>query len=67
MLLNLARGLSFVVAFFNVATWRAVGFAWAWSAFAIVLLLFWLPVLALAVGGERWRARLGHPAFHAFM
>lgn len=65
--MNLSRGISFVMGFFNVAAWEALGFDWAWTMFALILFAFWLPILGLMVWGEKWRARLGEPSFHQYI
>lgn len=65
--MNLSRGLTFVIGFFNVKTWEAIGFGWAWTMFAFILFAFWLPILALMIFGEQWRNKLGKPAFHQWM
>ncbi|KAF2102919.1 MFS general substrate transporter [Rhizodiscina lignyota] len=67
VLMNLSRGLSFVMGFFNVVTWEAIGFDWAWTTFALILLVFWFPILSLMIWGEKWRRRLGEPSFHQYI
>jgi len=67
ILLNFSRGLSFVVGFFWFPMVEKIGFAWTWSTLALILLVFWLPILALMRWGEGWRKRLGEPTFHQYM
>lgn len=65
--MNFSRGLTFVIGFFNVASWEALGFDWAWVMFAFLLLAFWLPILSLMFFGEKWRLALGEPRFHQYI
>lgn len=64
--MNFSRGITFVIGFFNVRSWEALGFDWAWVMFGFVLLAFWLPILSLMIWGERWRNRLGKPTFNKY-
>jgi hypothetical protein len=66
ILMNFGRGVSFVIGFFWLPMVHKIGFAWTWAALAIVLLVFWIPILALMKWGEGWRKRLGPPTFHQF-
>ncbi|OAA58653.1 Major facilitator superfamily domain protein [Niveomyces insectorum RCEF 264] len=66
VLMNLSRGLSFVIGFFWSPMVERIGYDWTWSALALVLFAFWLPILGLMIWGERWRKRLGEPSFHQF-
>lgn len=67
VLFNLSRGLSFVVGYFALPFADEVGFPAAWGTFAAVLFVFYIPIVALMGWGERWRHRLGEPAFHKHM
>jgi len=67
VIFNLGRGLSFALGFFALPFADKVGFFWAWFTFAVILMVFFVPVAALMIWGERWRARLGLPAFHRYM
>ena len=67
ILLNFSRGLSFVVGFFWLPMVDQIGFAWTWTTLALILLILWLPILALMRWGEGWRKRLGEPTFHQYM
>lgn len=67
VLFNLSRGLSFVVGYFALPFANQVGYLWSWFTFAVVLFLFFLPVAALMVWGEKWRERMGQPNFHRYL
>lgn len=67
VLLNLGRGLSFVVGYFALPYAMEVGYAAAWGTFAGVLFLFFIPVAGLIVWGENWRVQMGEPRFHRFL
>ncbi|KAF8069947.1 major facilitator superfamily domain-containing protein [Lyophyllum atratum] len=67
VLMNLGRGLSFVIGFFGLPFAERIGYDWAWITFALILFIFWLPILALMRFGERWRERMGPPGFHQYM
>ncbi|CAK7204856.1 hypothetical protein SEUCBS139899_007618 [Sporothrix eucalyptigena] len=66
VLMNLGRGLSFVVGFWWSPMVAKIGYAWTWSSQALILLFFWLPILALMIKGEQWRLKLGAPQFHQY-
>ncbi|EPE04869.1 mfs general substrate transporter [Ophiostoma piceae UAMH 11346] len=66
VLMNFSRGISFVIGFFWPAMVAKIGYAWTWSSLALVLLVFWLPILSLMIWGEQWRIRLGPPKFHQY-
>lgn len=61
-LLNLSRGLSFVVGFFALPFAGRVGYLGAWGTFAGVLGVAFLPVGSLVFWGEGWRRKLGEPS-----
>jgi MFS family permease len=67
VLFNLSRGLSFIVGYFALPFAAEVGYFWAWFTFAMVLVLFFVPIAALMVWGEKWRQRLGEPNFHRYL
>jgi hypothetical protein len=67
VLFNLSRGLSFVVGYFALPFADQVGYFWAWFTFAAVLFVFFFPIAALIVWGEKWRNRLGEPRFHKYL
>ncbi|KAG9248343.1 major facilitator superfamily domain-containing protein [Calycina marina] len=67
VLFNLSRGLSFFVGYFALPYADSAGFPAAWGTFAAVLVVFFIPIVALMIWGERWRHRLGEPAFHRHM
>ena len=67
VLFNLSRGTSFVVGYFALPFAAEVGYFWAWFTFAAALVIFFLPIIALMVWGERWRVRLGAPTFHRYL
>ncbi|KAL1889009.1 hypothetical protein Sste5346_009189 [Sporothrix stenoceras] len=66
VLMNLGRGLSFVVGFWWSPMVAKIGYAWTWSSQALILLVFWFPILALMIKGEGWRKKLGAPSFHQY-
>ena len=66
VLMNLGRGLSFVVGFFWPAMVAEIGYGWTWSSLGLVLLVCWFPVGALLIWGERWRLKMGPPTFHQY-
>ncbi|KAF7289002.1 MFS general substrate transporter [Mycena indigotica] len=64
-LLNFARQeISFTVGFWSLRFGDKVGFQFSGVTYALVSLLFFLPVLYLMRYGERLRARLGEPGFN---
>jgi len=67
VLLNLSRGLSFVVGYFALPFAAKVGFATAWGTFAALLFGCWMPIAALMIWGEQWRNKLGAPNFHQYL
>lgn len=67
VLFNLARGLSFVVGFFALPFAARVGYFWAWFTFAAVIFVFFFPIAALMIWGEKWRKALGQPTFHRYL
>ncbi|GLB45032.1 putative sugar (and other) transporter [Lyophyllum shimeji] len=67
VLMNLGRGLSFVIGFFGLPYAERVGYHWGWTTFALILLVFYIPVLMLMRYGEMWRKSLGPPEFHQYI
>lgn len=67
VLMNLSRGLSFCLAFFALPYGEKVGYDLAWMTFALILWVYWLPILALMVWGERWRTSLPVPQIHQYL
>jgi len=67
VLMNLSRGLSFVIGFFGLPFANKIGYDWAWTTFALILLIFWIPILGLMIWGDQWRERLGPPKFHQYI
>jgi MFS family permease len=67
VLFNLSRGISFVVGYFALPFAAEVGYFWAWFTFAAVLFVFFFPIVALMVWGEKWRVSLGAPSFHRWL
>ncbi|KAI0136312.1 major facilitator superfamily domain-containing protein [Xylariales sp. AK1849] len=53
VLMNLSRGLSFVIGFFWLPMVNEIGYAWTWSSLTLVLLVNWLLILSLMDWGER--------------
>lgn len=67
VLMNLSRGISFVIGFFWSPMVEEIGYAWTWSSLALVLLVMWFSILSLMIWGEKWRKKLGTPSFHQFV
>ncbi|KAK7063372.1 MFS general substrate transporter [Favolaschia claudopus] len=64
-LLNFARQeISFTVGFWSIRYGDEVGFQFSGLTYALVSVLFFLPVLWIMIYGERIRARLGEPTFN---
>ncbi|QSZ30132.1 hypothetical protein DSL72_004652 [Monilinia vaccinii-corymbosi] len=59
VLFNPSRGLSFLVGYFALPFADKAGFAWAWFTFAVVLLVFFVPVGALLLVGRRVEGKGG--------
>ena len=68
VVLNLARGLTFVVGYFWGPLREKVGYLGSWGTYAAVLFVVgFLPVASLMMWGEGWRVRLGKPKFHRYL
>lgn len=67
VLFNLGRGLSFTVGYYALEYAGKSGYAAAWGTFAAILVVFFLPIVALMAWGEEWREKLGKPNFHKYM
>lgn len=56
--------MSFPVGFYAVPLGEKIGFQWAWTLFALLDVLFFLPLVLLMFKGESWRKSLKHLEFH---
>ena len=64
--LNFGRNVfSFPIGFYVVPLVAKIGFQDAWILWAMLDVLFFLPLIPLIWKGEKWRAALGSPMFHS--
>lgn len=56
--------MSFTVGFWVIRFGEEVGFQYSGLTYALVSILFFLPVLATIKYGEAWRQKLGTPTFN---
>jgi hypothetical protein len=55
---------SFPVGFYAIPLSVRIGVQNSWILWAMLNVLFFLPVIALMWKGEKWRLALGQPKFH---
>lgn len=63
--LNFGRNMfSFPVGFYAIPLSVRIGIQNSWILWAMLNVLFFLPMIALMWKGEKWRLALGQPKFH---
>jgi hypothetical protein len=56
--------VSFAMSFYALPFVAAIGVQNAWIVLALIVVVFFLPLIPLYLWGGKWRERLEYPAFN---